>query len=98
MGSLSDEVMSGFKLAKVFTDCTGHISSLDFSHDGDHCLVGCTEDESIHLYDTIAAKYDRMASDSVHFKTLCIFIEVKRLFSVGSMELEQSALPIVPTM
>lgn len=54
---LTDELISGFKIAKVFTDYSSPITSLDFSHDGEACLVGCTEDESIQLYDTTQGKY-----------------------------------------
>jgi COMPASS component SWD2 len=42
------------RLGKVFHDCSHHISSLEFDHCGEHCLVGCPGDESIILYDALA--------------------------------------------
>lgn len=54
---LTDEVMSSLRLAKVFHDSSHHLTSLEFDHAGEHCLVGCPGDESIILYDALDGVY-----------------------------------------
>lgn len=54
---LADDVMGGFKLAKVFHDCSSPITDLEFSADGESCLAASSQDESIHLYDALLGKY-----------------------------------------
>ncbi|KAI8912411.1 WD40-repeat-containing domain protein [Gorgonomyces haynaldii] len=44
-----------FQVAKVFKDNTRHITSLDYSDNGD-LLVTCSEDESIRIYNCLSGK------------------------------------------
>lgn len=58
--SLTDEVMGSVRLAKVFHDCTSPVTSLEFSGDGEALLAASAEDESIHLYDALLGKSQKM--------------------------------------
>lgn len=50
---------SRLKLGKVFHDCGNHITSLEFDHKGENCLVGCPGDESIILYDSVEGTHKK---------------------------------------
>lgn len=56
--NLTDDVMRGMRLTKVFHDCSHHVGSLEFDESGEHCLVACPEEESILLYDSLDGTYD----------------------------------------
>lgn len=56
--TLTDDIMRGMRLTKVFHDCSHHLGSLEFDESGEHCLVACPEEESILLYDSLDGTYD----------------------------------------
>lgn len=70
MTILTDDLLEGFKMAKIFKDCSGPITSLEFSTDGEACLTASTEDESIHLYDAVLGKY---VSNPIYISVLKIY-------------------------
>lgn len=47
---LTDNVVRGFRVAKVFHENNDRINSIDFTHDG-NTLISSSDDESIVLYD-----------------------------------------------
>ncbi len=54
MISLNPEVLSSFAVAKIFKDTKRHVSSLQFSDDGE--LLLAADEDSIHLYNVAKAR------------------------------------------